>query len=510
MTKLRRFSAFILALTILLTFFSSGALAAESRPDTQKQVTGQYQLTAQTLSPDQKEYLESVRALIRQKYNGEIPEEALNNATTLKDLFKPLDDYSDFLTPEEFDELIASLSGSVEGIGVQANNEKDAKYVTIGKVFVDSPAWRAGVLPGDQIAEINGQSVEGKSFQDTMDMIKGEAGTKVTLGLIRQGEKNIVTLEIIREIIDLPTVHYEIRGNVGYLQIDSFSENTSSGVAKALEYFDSKKITRVVLDLRNNPGGYVDQAVAVARYFVPKGVITKLDYKDEAERDETFYSYTTGLKYRLAVLVNEYSASASEILAGAIKDTKAGIIIGTKTFGKAKVQRFYPLLNEEAFQSYNKNREIKKVNAGEFIYYPADSEIIGWAKITAGLYYTPNGECIDLNGIEPNVKVVEDKTSIPVNLVEPLTLTVKPKLGTRYPDVLYAEAILKLLGYNVDTPDMDLDQKTVAAIAKFQKDNKLYSYGVLDFSTQKLLNSKLAEIKQSKDPVYNMAAKLLK
>ncbi len=510
MTKLRRFSALILALAIVFSFFSTGALAAENQPNSQTQVADQYQLAAQTQSTEQKEYLESVRNLIREKYNGEIPEEALNKATNLKDMFGVLDDYSDFLTPEEFNDLMTSLSGSVEGIGVQAYLEEKAKYITIEKVFEDSPAWRAGVLPGDQIAEINGESVVGKSFEETMDMVKGAAGTEVKLGLLRQGENNIISFVIKREYIDIPTVHYEIRGNTGYIQIDSFSSNTYSGVETALNYFDSKEITRVILDLRNNPGGYVDQAVAIARFFVPKGVITKLDYKDEDELDETYYSSRTKLKYKLAVLVNEYSASASEILTGAIKDTKAGIIVGTKTFGKAKVQNFFPLLNEEAFQSFNQNSEVKKVNAWDFTYHPMENELIGWAKMTVGLYYTPNGECIDLKGIEPNVKVDEDKTGIPVNLVESLTVTVKPKLGTRYTDVLYAEAILKLLNYDVDQPDTVLDKKTVAAIAKFQKDNNLYSYGVLDFSTQKLLNNKLADMKQSKDPVYAMAAKLIK
>ena len=510
MIQLRRFTALILALAIVFTFFGTGALAAGNQPDNQIQVADQYQSTGQTQSTEQNEYLDSVRAFIKEKYSGDIPEEALNKATNLKDMFSVLDDYSEFLTPEEFNTVITSLSGSVEGIGVLANLEEKSKYITIDKVYKNSPAWRAGVLPGDQITQINGESVAGKPFDEVMDMIKGAEGTTVKLGLLRQGEKNIITLVITREKIDIPTVHYEIRGNVGYLQIDSFSTNTSSGVATALEYFDSKKITRVIMDLRYNPGGYVAEAVAVARYFVPKGVITKLDYKDEAETDQTYYSSRIKLKYKLAVLVNENSASASEILTGAIKDSKAGIIVGTKTFGKAKVQSFFPLLSEEAFKIRNQDKEKKKVNVLDFTYFPMEDEIVGWAKMTVGLYYTPNGECIDLNGIEPNVKVTEDKTIIPVSLVEPLTVSVKPKLGTAYVDVFYAEAILKHLNYNVDPPDKVLDMKTVAAIAKFQKDNKLSSYGVLDFSTQKLLNSKLADMKQSKDPVYLMASKLIK
>jgi len=510
MTQMKRFTALIIAFVMFFTFFGTNVLAAENLQDNQIQSASQYQLPGQTQLTEQNEYLESVRAFIREKYNGEIPEEALNKATNLKEMFGVLDKYSEFLTPEEYYQLKMSLSGSVEGIGISAISGEKSEYITVDKVYENSPAWNAGVMPGDQIAEINGQSIVGIPFNEAMDMIKGKPGTKVKLGLLRQGEENMITLVITREKIDIPTVHYEIRGDVGYLQIDSFSENTGDGVASALEYFDSQGITKVIMDLRYNTGGYVDQAVAVARYFVPRGVITKLDFKDEAEPDEIYYSYRTKLRYKLAVLVNEYSASASEVLAGAIKDTKAGIIVGSKTFGKAKVQRFYPLLNEEAFRIYNQDNEIKKVNAWDLNYYFTENDIIGWAKITAGLYYTPNGECIDLNGIEPDVKVDEEKTSLPVYLVKPLTMTLKPKLGNQYSDVLYAEAILKLLGYDVDTPDIVLDQKTAAAITKFQKDNKLYGYGVLDFSTQKLLNHKLAEMKQTKDLAYVTAVELIK
>ncbi len=506
MNKFNKITAIVLTLIIVLTVLSTSTFAAEIPDNGQAQTTEQAQLT------EQKEYLDSVREFIRQKYSGQIPEEALDKATNLKDMFETLDDYSVFLNIDEFNTMVNSLSGSVEGVGISVYLEDKAKYITVEKVYKNSPAWKAGVLTGDQIAEVDGVSVAGMSLNDVTGKVKGPAGTTVKLGLLRQGVKKVLTLEMQRAQIDIPTVHYEIRGTTGYILIDTFSVNTFSGVEEALKYFDSKKVTKVVLDLRNNPGGYVDQAIYVAQQFVPQGLITKLDYKDEAVSDQSYYSSRTSLKYKLAVLVNENSASASEILTGAIKDTKAGVVIGTKTFGKAKVQSFFPILNNETFVSLNKANQTKKVNAFDFNYYPEDSQLAGWAKMTIGLYYTPNGECIDLKGIEPNVKVTEDYSAddVPVNLLEPLTVTVKPKLGTKYSDVFYAEHILKLLNYNVDKPDMTLDKKTVAAIAKFQKDNKVYSYGVLDFCTQNLLNSKLAAIKQTKDPVYSMAAKLLK
>ncbi|MDF2985996.1 MAG: C-terminal processing peptidase [Eubacterium sp.] len=500
MKNIKRLTAVVLLFAMVFTVLTANTFAAETQPDNQTQVIADA------------EYMDSVRDLIRQKYSGVIPEDALNKATTFKAMFDTLDDYSAFYDVNEINTVLGALSGSVEGVGIQVEQAENDKYITVLKVYKNSPAWKAGVLSGDKIAEVDGKSVAGQSLDTVVSKVKGTVGTKVKLGLIRQGAKKIMTLEMPREQIDIPTVHYELRGNIGYILIDTFSNNTYSGVDEALEYFDSKKITRLVLDLRNNPGGYVDQAVLVAKRFVPKGLITKLDYKDETEMDQSYYSSLTKLKYKLTVLVNEYSASASEIFTGAVKDTDAGVIIGNKTFGKAKVQTFFPILNKEAFIALNQDNEVKTVNGYDFG-YPFEDQLSGYGKMTVGLYYTPSGECIDLKGIEPDVKVKDNEVTadnIPVNFLEPTTITVKPALGTQYMDVFYAECILKLLNYKVDKPDITLDSKTFEAIKKFQKDNKLYSYGVLDFSTQKLLNSKLQVLKQTKDPVYAKAALLLK
>ncbi len=493
MNKSRRFTAAVLTLVIIFTAFTTGTFAAGTQVN------------------DQTEYLESVRELIRQKYNGQIPEEAMEKATTLKGIFDTLDDYSEFMTQQEFDTFVSSLSGSVEGIGIQTSHLEKDEYVTVIKVFRDTPAWKAGILTGDRIAEVDGEAASGQPPEDVLDKIKGIPGTKVKLGLIRQGSKDLVRVEVTRAKIDIPSVHYEIRGTVGYIQIDFFGENTYDGVDQALKYFDGKNIARVVLDLRNNGGGYLDQAVKVAQRFVPEGLITTLDYKEEGINDITYYSTLKKPRYKLAVLVNEYTASASEILTGAVKDTKAGVVVGTKTFGKAKVQTFTPILSLEAFTSLNS--ETRSADASNFIYMLDDTQLAGWGKMTTGLYYTPNGDCIDLKGIEPNVKVANQEpagSSIPVNQMEPLSLTVKPNLGSKYFDVYTAEYILKLLKYNVDEPDMILDSKTVEAIKEFQKDSKVYSYGVLDYCTQKLLNDRLAAMKAVKDPVYSKAAELIK
>lgn len=481
----------LLALTMLLTLFGGNAFAAETPADTSAQ------------------YLQEVRNLINLKYSGAIDEDALHKTTDIKAMFELLDDYSVFYTNDEYSSVVESLGGSVEGVGIGV--DYDGKYVRILKVYANSPAQKAGVLMGDKIAQVDGEAVAGKSMENVISKVKGKPGSKVKIGFLRQGVKDIVTLEMERALVDVPCVSYEIRDNIGYIDIETFSNNAYSGVAEALKYFDGRKVTKVVLDLRNNPGGYVDQAVEVAKQFVPKGLITKLDYKDEAIEDMTYYSTLEHPKYTLAVLVNENSASASEILTGAIKDTHAGVIVGNKTFGKAKVQSFFPILSNEAYDRFNKDREVKSVDAFSFP-DAVINDLLGWGKMTIGLYYTPDGECIDLKGIEPDVKIAEPAAEdyIPVNQVESMTVTVKPALGTEYMDVFYAECVLKLLQYDVDKPDMTLDKKTFEAIKKFQKDNKVYSYGVLDFCTQKLLNGKLASLKASQDAVYAEAVRLMK
>ncbi len=496
MINLKKITALALSIAIACTVVSSTVFAVEIQP--QKQEMG--------FSDD---YLESVRKLIKQKYSGTIADEDLNKPT-VEEMFDTLDNYSVFYSQSEFDTFMNSLGGEVHGVGIAV--ELIGDYVTVTDVFDGSPAQKAGLLKGDKITKVAGVSVVKAKLDDVIAKIKGTVNTNVKLGILRQNVKDEITLEVGRAKVDVPSVSYEIRGDIGYILLDMFSANAYSGVKEALGYFDSKKVKKVVLDLRNNPGGLLDQAVAIGKLFVPKGLITKLDFKDETMKDEEHYSSLKSIKYKLAVLVNENSASASEILTGAIKDTNAGVIVGNKTFGKAKVQSVVPILSPEAFERFNKGSANKTVNASVF-QDALESDLLGWAKMTMGMYYTPKGECIDLKGIEPDVNVKEGSTSaggIRVNEIRPLNVAVKPMLETKCNDVFSAECILKLMKYDVDKPDNILDKKTVAAITKFQRDNKVYGYGVLDFCTQNLLNEKLNKLQETQDAVYLKAIELLK
>lgn len=495
MLNLKKISALVLSMAIAFTSLSSTVHAVDTRTQTQE-------------SRFSDEYLESVRELIKQKYNGDLNDEDLNKPT-VEEMFDALDKYSVFYSQEEYDEFMDSIGGEVHGVGILVELIDD--YVTVVGVYDGSPAQKAGLLKGDKITKVDGVSVVNKNLDDVVSKIKGMEGTKVKLSVQRPSLKNEITFEMTRANVDIPSVSYEIRGDIGYILIETFSANAYSVVKKALNDFDNKKVTKVVLDLRNNPGGILEQAVAIGRLFVPKGLITSLEYKDEEYEDLKYYSSLESIKYKLAVLVNENSASASEIFTGAIKDTGAGVIIGSKTFGKAKVQTVVPILSPEAYEKYNKDREIKTVDAFKFD-EALFSDLLGWAKLTIGMYYTPKGNCIDLKGIEPDINVKEGSISadgIKVNEITPLNVAIKPTLGSKCNDVYSAECILRLLKYNVDKPDTTLDKKTFEAIKKFQKDNKVYSYGVLDYCTQKILNNKLDQLLETQDAVYLEAVKYL-
>jgi len=462
--------------------------------------------------PFDADYLQNVIDMILEKYNGQITSEQLMEGA-LRGIFDTMDPYTTFFTPEEADSFMGSISGTFSGIGISM--ELSGDYILIAKVFPGSPAEKAGILPGDRIAAVDGTNMMGASLDEASALIMGEAGTNVKLGIIRNGQTGMLTVDITRAVISINPVVHEIVNGIGYIRLDAFNSNTGAYLALALEEMDKAGITKIILDLRGNPGGEVSQAIAVARRFVPLGVITKLDFKSENYTDETYRSYLEAPKYKLAVLVDGMSASASEIVAGAIQDTQAGTLIGTKTFGKAKVQGLIPILTPEASARYEKQLGVKIVDVldleEEYGIVPEDDEIKGYTKMTIGFYYTPDGRLIDGTGITPDIVVEDTKpvSDIALSGIQKLTRTYKPGLNDGGTDVCNAEKILKVLGYDVGIPDNLLDEKTFAAVKKFQKDVKLFPYGVIDFTTQKALNDALDGIILKYDKQYAKAVEIL-
>lgn len=458
------------------------------------------------------DYLKSVMDMIKEKYKGEITDKKLIEGA-IKGMFGTMDPYTVFFDPDEANSFLTEIEGSYEGVGIMI--EKTSDYVMVLKVFSGSPAETSGILPGDKIAEVEGKNMAGASTEEISKLIKGKSGTSVKLGIVRSGENNMIVLDVKRAAIVINPVTYRTIGDTGYIKIDMFNANTYDCLKKALDEMDGKGIKKIVLDLRDNPGGEAGQAVSVAGEFVPEGLVTKLTFSPGVSQDMEYYSHLKTKKYQLAVLVNKMSASASEILAGAIQDTGAGKLIGTKTFGKAKVQNLFPILSPEAYKKYEDRLGVKIASANDLYKYgitPSDSEIIGWTKITTGMYTTPKGRMIDGQGLTPDIAADDPAplNGINVNSIQMLPRKAKPSLNGSGVDVFNGEKILKALGYDIGTPDTRLDERTFKAIEKFQRDSGLYPYGVLDFTTQQKLNDRLESLLEENDKQYAKALEVLK
>jgi carboxyl-terminal processing protease len=458
------------------------------------------------------QYVEGMIKLVNDIYQGPVTDNELIEGA-VKGIMESLDDYSTYFTIEEADSFFGDVSGTFSGIGVTIEN-RDGSIVIIS-IIRNTPAEKAGLIPFDVITSVDGKSVSGMSTDEVAKLIKGEAGTSVELG-IKRGVNAIKIYKITRETINMNPVTYEVKSNsVGYIKLETFYSNAYSYFSEALTYMDANHVTKIILDLRGNPGGDVAQAVAIARRLLPAGLITKLNFKEEGKEDEEFFSVMVGTKYELAVLVNESSASASEILAGAIQDREVGPLIGVNTYGKAQVQNLIPLLNPEAYLRFKAKTGADIVNAFELIEaYNEDvynNDLMGWVKITTGVYTTPNGRLIDSEGLTPNIYV---KNPEAVNGVYPNQLSKLSENGNYVKDsiaadVYCAEKLLKILGYYVLAPDAYLDIVTYRALRLFQTDKGLPADGVLNVATQKALNMELEKALLKYDLQYRKAMDFL-
>ena len=407
------------------------------------------------------DYLGRMLRFIKANYVYEVTEDELIEGA-LKGLFYNLDDYSNYYTAEEFAELSEKVTGDFGGIGVHITEQ--GGYITIITPIDGSPGFNAGLKAGDRVVSIDDTNIVGYTAKQASELMRGDPGTKVKLGIIRKGVQGVIYFDITREIIAINPVTYEILdNNIGFIKITEFNGHTLENVIKALNEFDSKKVDRIIFDVRNNPGGSLDEVINVLRFLVPEGPVVHIKNADGSL--QTHNSYNKEAKYKLAVLVNEGSASASEIFAGAVQDKKAGTIIGTTTYGKGTVQTILPLTNG------------------------------GGIKLTIAEYLTPNKNAVNKVGIKPDI-VVENayiESKVDLSKIPTLDKKRKPTLNTVGLDVLGAEQILQILGYNVNEPDGILDQVTFNAIKAFQADNGLSGYGVLDFTTQDVLKKAIIE-----------------
>lgn len=318
---------------------------------------------------------------LRKNFDGQLTEAELIEGLKEGLVNAAGDQYTQYLTPEEAKEFDDDLSGTFSGIGARLMEDKN-KMVMVETPLAGYPAEKAGLRARDVIVEINGESAYDLSVTEAVEKIRGEAGTEVKLTVVRDNREQL-DFEITRQTITIPSVESEILdGNVGYMQVARFDETTGQLARDAAQKFKDAKVKGVVLDMRNNPGGLLEAAVSLSGIWLPQGKEV-LEEKRDGVTIKTYDSSGPAILDGMptVVLVNEGSASASEITAGALKDNGAATLIGKKTFGKGSVQTLERLPNG------------------------------GVLKVTIARWYTPNGKNIDKEGIEPDKKVersVED------------------------------------------------------------------------------------------------------
>lgn len=458
------------------------------------------------------DYLEAVKSFVQSVHLEDVSDEDMLEAA-IKGMLSAIDPYSEFLNREEMDAYQTNLTGRFSGIGAVLEPDADGTGIHVNTVFADSPAEKADVREGDVILRVDGQSMAGKTAAEAAVLIRGEANTKVTLD-IRRGTQ-VITRVVTRGQIALTPVSYRIQEDVGIVRITQFSRGMSAELELALKSLREAGIHKLMLDLRDNPGGYVDEAVSAARLLIPAGPIVTVDYRSERIDDETYEAGGADPGWILAVLVNEDTASAAEILAGAIQDAENGVLIGQKTYGKGVVQHLFTLLTPEAYEKYGDAHADAYVTEMEWAnYYGVQikpDEAMGLMKITTGRYLTRNGRALDQEGLLPDIatEVVMPVQGYEPTLVAPIPVSETLVVGAYGSAVQQAEIILSMLTLFSEVPDKTYDSETETAIRAWQTRMGLPKTGALDPQTAASLNRKLDSLRQT-NPSYAEAWKILR
>ena len=315
--------------------------------------------------------------IVQQYYVEEVETKSLIYGA-IKGMLKELDPHTHFLSDEMYKSFQSSTSGEFGGLGIEVTLKNEV--LTVLSAIEDSQAWKAGVQAGDKIITINNEPIKGLSLSEIGQRLRGKIGTTVKIKIVRQSEKNPKTFEIKRGHVVVHSVKYiDLDSGYAYFKITSFIKKTYDDFEDLLIKHKNKKngLKGIILDLRNNPGGLFDQAVKVTDLFIDKGVLVSIKGKDKSKND-TIYAKSNSLVgkgFPVIILINEYSASASEIVAGALQDHNRALVMGRRSFGKGSIQ------------------SLVRFDDGSAL------------KITVARYYTPNGQSIQAQGITPNVKI---------------------------------------------------------------------------------------------------------
>ncbi|MDJ0903844.1 MAG: S41 family peptidase [Xenococcus sp. MO_188.B8] len=403
--KAKKYLGMVIATTTLI-ISSTGSAVKATLEDSPKTIVDEVWQIVHNEFVDQEfnrvNWLQKRQELLNKNYtSNEQAYQAIRES--LKELGDP---YTRFLDPRKFEELTSQTSGELSGIGIRLTIQESTSEITVVEPLADSPAAQAGIKPGDKILSINGKPTSLMSLDQASEEIRGEVGTQVSLKIARSGNSTF-DVTLTRSQIELPSVNYSIGKDgptkVGYIKLDEFSSHAAEQMQEAIEDLDQQKVSGYVLDLRGNPGGLLFASVEIARMWLEEGAIVST--KDRKGSDQKFFANGKALTdLPLVILVDRYSASASEILAGALKENNRATIVGTRTYGKGTVQSVHSL-----------------------------SDGSGLA-VTIAQYYPPSGMDINFQGIAPDIEV--DLTT-----EQQMAFNVNPALFGTAADPQYLKAI---------------------------------------------------------------------
>ena len=359
---------YIKILVILFSFFLNESFAASNT-----EIYKKIDLFSEVLNKVNNEYVEEIN-------QSDVMDAAIDG------VLQSLDPYSSYMSPEMLLNMQTETSGEFGGLGIEVGME--AGVVKVISPIDETPASKAGVKAGDYIVKINDIQVQGKSLTDAVELMRGPVGTDIKITVRRKGVKKALIFKITREVIKIQSVKFEILENtVGYIRLNAFNENSSDQIKNKLkEIKKNKSVKSFILDLRNNPGGLLSQAIKISDFFLDKGEIVSTKSRNKSENKKFFAKKGDVINGKtLIVLINYGSASASEIVAGALKDHKRAIVLGEQSYGKGSVQSIIPLKNRGAI------------------------------RLTISKYYLPSGKSISEVGVIPDIEIVEESEDFKIN-----------------------------------------------------------------------------------------------